>query len=98
MLQNLSSQGLVVVPYGSGRLLGRLLGMALAELACSGDCLELRATSLSRLLFSSFHQAQSPQLTSPTPPPRPCPPSPFTTLCLVCGFQNHSLSKAPFPA
>ena len=31
-MQNLSSQGLVVVPYGSGRLLGRLLGVALAEL------------------------------------------------------------------
>lgn len=33
----------------------------------SGDCLELRAASLSCLLFNSFHQAQSPQFTPHRP-------------------------------
>ena len=73
--------------------------------ARSGDCLELRAASLSRLLFSSFHQAQSPQLTSPTttpPPPDPAhplllPPSAWSVGSRTTHFPKlPSLPEAPF--
>ena len=68
--------------------------------ARSGDCLELRAASLSCLLFNSFHQAQSPQLTlPPSHPAHPLllPPSAWSVGSRTTHFPKlPSLPETPF--
>ena len=104
-MQNLSSQGLVVVPYGSGRLLGRLLGVALAELCTFRWLLGAQGRIIVTLTLQQLPSGPEPSahITNhhPTPPdpahPLLLPPSAWSVGSRTTHFPKlPSLPEAPF--